>query len=48
MRIKRLLEVLVFAAAMAWAVPVFAQNSDNPECLGTQCGTPQEAGRRRL
>lgn len=44
MRTKRFLEVLVFAAAMAWAVPVFAQNSDNPECLGTECGTPQEQG----
>jgi hypothetical protein len=44
MRTKRLFEVLVFAFAMAWAVPVLAQNSDNPECLGTQCGTPQEEG----
>ena len=44
MSTKRFFEVLVFAGAMAWAVPVLAQNSDNPECLGTQCGTPQEEG----
>ena len=25
-------------------MPALAQNSDNPECLGTQCGTPQEQG----
>ena len=44
MRIQRLLQMLAFAAALVWAYPVLAQNSDNPECLGTQCGTPQEQG----
>jgi hypothetical protein len=44
MRIQRLLQMLAFATALVWAFPVLAQNSDNPECLGTQCGTPQEEG----
>ena len=42
----RALGSLVVGLALLWAVPALAQNSDNPECLGTQCGTPQEAGRR--
>src|SRR5215475_5652199 len=40
----RALGSAVTALALLWAVPSFAQNSDNPECLGTNCGTPQEQG----
>ena len=40
----RALASAVIALALLWAVPSLAQNSDNPECLGTQCGTPQEQG----
>ncbi len=40
----RTLGTMVVGLALLWAVPTLAQNSDNPECLGTQCGTPQEQG----
>ena len=40
----RALASAAIALALLWAVPSSAQNSDNPECLGTQCGTPQEQG----
>jgi hypothetical protein len=40
MKNVRLIGSLVVGLALAWAVPALAQNSDNPECLGTQCGTP--------
>src|SRR5215470_6931931 len=43
-RMTRALASAVIALALLWAVPSFAQNSDNPECLGTECGTPQEQG----
>src|SRR5450631_769646 len=36
---------LILGASLFWAVPAFAQtNANNPECLGTQCGAPQEEG----
>jgi Thrombospondin type 3 repeat len=44
MKNARIAWALGLGVALAWAVPAFAQNSDNPECLGTQCGTPQEQG----
>ena len=44
MKNVRLIGSLVVGLALAWAVPALAQNSDNPECLGTQCGTPMEEG----
>jgi len=34
----------VLGASLFWAVPAFAQNANNPECLGTQCGAPAEEG----
>ncbi len=40
----RLIGSLAIGLTLAWAVPALAQNSDNPECLGTECGTPQEEG----
>ena len=40
----RLIGSLVVGLAIAWAAPALAQNSDNPECLGSECGTPQEQG----
>ena len=40
----RALGSAAIALALLWAVPSFAQNSDNPECLGTQCGAPKEEG----
>jgi len=40
----RLLSPLVLGLALAWAVPALAQGSNNPECLGTQCGTPAQQG----
>jgi len=40
----RALSSAAVALALLWSVPAFAQNSDNPECLGTQCGAPQEEG----
>ena len=40
----RALASAVIALALLWAVPSLAQNSDNPECLGTECGTPQQQG----
>jgi len=40
----RFFSTLAIGLALLWAAPAFAQNSDNPECLGTQCGTPQEEG----
>src|SRR5215469_1854827 len=44
MKNVRLIGSLVVGLALAWAAPALAQNSDNPECLGTECGTPQEEG----
>jgi len=44
MKNARWIGSLVVGLALAWAVPALAQNSDNPECLGTECGTPQEQG----
>jgi len=44
MKNARLIGSLVVGLTLAWAVPALAQNSDNPECLGTECGTPQEQG----
>ena len=44
MKNVRLIGSLVVGLTLAWAVPALAQNSDNPECLGTQCGTPQQEG----
>ncbi len=35
---------MVLGASLFWAVPALAQNSSNPECLGTQCGAPAEQG----
>src|SRR5262245_7885860 len=35
---------VVMGLVLAWSLPARAQNSDNPECLGVQCGTPQEQG----
>ena len=34
------------ALALALATPAFAQlmNGQNPECLGSSCGTPKEEG----
>jgi len=29
---------------LTFAAPAWAQSSDNPECLGTQCGRPKEQG----
>ena len=40
----RSLALAIVGLALLWAAPSFAQNSDNPECLGTQCGTLQEEG----
>ena len=36
--------LVVSGLFLAAALPARAQNSDNPECLGTQCGAPQEQG----
>ena len=36
--------LLVIGVFLAPVLPARAQNSDNPECLGTQCGAPQEEG----
>jgi hypothetical protein len=44
MKHARLIGSLVVGLALAWAAPALAQNSDNPECLGTNCGAPQEEG----
>ena len=44
MKNVRLIGSLVVGLTLAWAVPALAQNSDNPECLGTECGTPNEQG----
>jgi len=44
MKNVRLIGSLVVGLALAWAAPALAQNSDNPECLGSECGTPQEQG----
>jgi hypothetical protein len=35
--------MMVLGAALMFALPAFA-GSDNPECLGTDCGTPQTVG----
>src|SRR5262249_14360992 len=37
-------QVLLLVLGAAWVAPAAGQNSDNPECLGSQCGTPQEEG----
>jgi len=44
MKNARIAWSFVLGTALAWAVPAFAQNSDNPECLGSECGTPQQQG----
>jgi len=44
MNITRTGLMLVAAAVLGWAVPAAAQNVDDPECLGDQCGNPQEQG----
>jgi thrombospondin type 3 repeat protein len=36
--------LVVSGLLLASALPARAQNSDNPECLGTECGAPQEQG----
>ncbi len=36
--------ILALGASLFWAVPALAQQSNNPECLGTQCGAPAEEG----
>ena len=36
--------LLVIGLFLVPALPARAQNSDNPECLGTQCGAPNEEG----
>jgi hypothetical protein len=41
---RTLLAVVMGAVAALWAVPVFAQSTDNPECLGSECGKPKEEG----
>src|SRR5215470_3616727 len=40
----RILGTLVVGLTLLWAVPSFAQNADNPECLGSECGAPKEEG----
>jgi MYXO-CTERM domain-containing protein len=40
----RIAWTVVLGASLFWAVPALAQNSNNPECLGTQCGAPAEEG----
>jgi hypothetical protein len=35
---------VALGASLFWAVPALAQNANNPECLGTQCGAPAEEG----
>jgi hypothetical protein len=40
----RLAWTVALGASLFWAVPAFAQQADNPECLGTQCGAPAEEG----
>ncbi|MFZ5444203.1 MAG: hypothetical protein ACOZQL_29675, partial [Myxococcota bacterium] len=35
---------LLAAALTLIAAPAFAQNIDNPECLGSECGKPKEEG----
>ncbi|MFZ5468930.1 MAG: cell-cell cohesion MYXO-CTERM protein MtsC [Myxococcota bacterium] len=45
--LKNLLKVaspVLMVAAFVFAVPVLAQNVDNPECLGSACGAPREEG----
>ena len=36
--------LLAIGLVLTFALPARAQNADNPECLGTQCGAPQEQG----
>ncbi|MBX7098842.1 MAG: thrombospondin type 3 repeat-containing protein [Myxococcaceae bacterium] len=45
MTLMRTSRLMLVAAALA-AAPAFAQlgNGQNPECLGSQCGTPKEEG----
>ena len=40
----RALASAVIALALLWAVPSSAQNSDNPECLGTSAASPRRRG----
>jgi hypothetical protein len=45
MKNARFLSPLLLGLALAWALPAHAQGgSNNPECLGTQCGTPAQEG----
>ena len=41
MHVRSVMTAAVLFAALG-AMPAFAQN--NPECLGSQCGTPKEEG----
>ncbi len=36
--------LVVATCAALWALPSVAQNINNPECLGTDCGAPTEEG----
>ena len=36
--------LLVLAVCSLFSLPAMAQNMDNPECLGTECGAPNEEG----
>jgi hypothetical protein len=40
----RIAWTLTLSASLFWAAPALAQQSNNPECLGTQCGAPAEEG----
>ncbi len=35
---------LLVSIGLGWSIPALAQGVNNPECLGTQCGAPQERG----
>ena len=37
-------KLALVASLVLFAAPAFAQNQDNPECLGSQCGAPKEQG----
>jgi MYXO-CTERM domain-containing protein len=41
---RRNLWVAVAVVGALWSVPVLAQGTDNPECLGSACGKPGEEG----
>ncbi len=38
------LPLMLLSLVILWAVPAMAQSSDNPECLGTECGSPATVG----